>query len=301
MIFRLTENVFIQENSTETKLEPGDSAIFDGLPGIPRLRIDHVVNFYRTTDSNRRVQKLTAESIRRAAASVRDVWLLAVVFKKEADAVPVSFKGIPRLERTVADVKHFSSPRPLPLLFDILAFGAAAAKRNSYLVFSNNDICIQQYFYSSVRSLLACGFDCLLINRRIVEPLEAYGKTPEIAALESGGRHGGFDCFVFPAAWVREFAFSNACVGVGFVARSLLFNLVAKAKKMLILRDAHLTYHYGDDRFWPESGEYGAHNIAEATTVLESLSSDHARYELLSRFCVAHEERFFPTPPVLVD
>jgi hypothetical protein len=30
--------------------------------------------------------------------------------------------------------------------------------------------------------------------------------------------------------------------------RSLLFNLVARARRMLILRDANLTYHYGDDR-----------------------------------------------------
>jgi hypothetical protein len=185
---------------------------------LPHFRIDHVVNFYRTTESNRRVQELTADSICRAAASVRNVRLLAVVSKKEADTVPVSFKGIPRLERTVADVKHFTSPRPFPLLFDILACGAATAKPNSYLVFTNSDICVLPSFYSSVRSLLARGVDCLIINRRTVAPLEAYGGAPEIAALEVGSAHPGLDCFVFPAAWVPQFVGSHACVGVGYVS-----------------------------------------------------------------------------------
>jgi hypothetical protein len=301
VIYCLTETVFIQENSTKTSLKPADWTTFDRLPRFSRLRIDHVVNFYGTTGPARRVQELTADSIRRAVASVRDVRLLAVVSKTETDAVPASFKGVPQLERTIADVKHFAVRRPLPLLFDILAHGAAVAKPNSYLVFTNNDICLQPNFFSSVRSLLRCGFDCLLINRRIVEPYEAYGKAPELAALESGHRHGGFDCFVFPAAWVREFIFSNACVGVGFVMRSLLFNLVAKARRMLILRDAHLTYHYGDDRLWPESAEYVDHNVAEARAVLETLSTDPSRYEALSKFCAAHGESFSPQAPVFDD
>jgi hypothetical protein len=294
VIYRLTEAVFVQENSAETKLEPAAWTQSDRLSRVPRLRIDHVVNFYRATGSARRSQELTAESIRRAAAAVRDVRLLAVVSTKEADAVPVSFRGVARLERTITDIKQFTSPRPLPLLFDILACGAAAARSNSYLVFTNSDICLQRSFYSSARSLLARGFDCLLINRRTVEPFEAYGNAPELAALEVGNSHPGLDCFVFPAEWVRDFHISHACVGVGYVMRSLLFNLVVKARRMLILRDAHLTYHYGDDRPWnmPDSMEYMEHNVKEARAVLSALSTDSTRRATLVEFCTAHGEGF---------
>jgi hypothetical protein len=61
---------------------------------------------------------------------------------------------------------------------------------------------------------------------------------------------------------------------------------------MLILRDAHLTYHYGDDRHWntPDFGEYTEHNVAEARAVLEALSTDSARRRALAEFCVAHGE-----------
>ena len=72
------------------------------------------------------------------------------------------------------------------------------------------------------------------------------------------GQHPGFDCFVFPTAWVEDFVANAACVGIGWVMRSLLYNLVVKARRMVILRNAHLTYHYGDDRPWnaPELEEY---------------------------------------------
>jgi hypothetical protein len=240
------------------------------------------------------VQELTARSMIHAAAFAHDVKLLAVVLREERDLIPPSFKAAPYLRRTVADVRNFALPRPFPLLFDILANGAAAAKSDSYLIFTNSDICLVPNFYCAVRSLLAWGLDCLIINRRTVAPLENYGTLPELAALEVGGAHPGFDCFVFPAAWVSDFIPNNACVGVGYVMRSLLFNLVVKARRMLILRDAHLTYHYGDDRLWdtPDFREYMEHNVAEARAVLEALSTDLARYAALSEFCAAHGESF---------
>ena len=108
-------------------------------------------------------------------------------------------------------------------------------------------------------------------------------------------------CFVFPAAWVRDFIVSKACVGVHFVMRSLLFNVLAKTRRMLILRDAHLTYHYGDDRLWPESKEYAEHNVAEAKAILEALSADPASHKVLSKFCAAHGESLSPTNPAFND
>jgi hypothetical protein len=159
-------------------------------------------------------------------------------------------------------------------------------------VFTNSDICLVPSFYRTVRSILTRGVDCLVINRRTVDQLESFGGAPELAALETGSAHPGFDCFAFPAAWVQDFVSNAACVGIGWVMRSLLYNLAAKARRMVILRDAHLTYHYGDDRPWnaPELEEYRQHNLGEARVVVRALSEDPAKRAALDEFCSAHGE-----------
>jgi hypothetical protein len=300
VILKLTETVFVQDSHLQGINAP-DWIILGHEPVPGPTRISHVVNFYGGTSSARRIQELTAESMRRTAASTRDVRLLAVLSAAESSAAPAGFKCAPKLRRTVADVQHFTEPRPFPLLFDILASGAAAAKPNSYLIFTNSDICIQPNFYSIVRHFLERGVDCLIINRRTVASVETYGDAPELASLEVGSRHPGFDCFVFPAVWLNDFVSNHACVGVGFVMRSLLFNLVVKARRMLILRDAHLTYHYGDDRPWntPEFKEYTEHNVREAQSIVRSLSTDPVRQKALEDFCVAHNEIYPDGKPVI--
>jgi hypothetical protein len=78
--------------------------------------------------------------------------------------------------------------------------------------------------------------------------------------------------------------------------RSLLYNLVAKARRMLILRDTHLTYHFGDDRPWadPMFDDYLSFNLEQARGVLGALARDDDRRALLAAFCVAHGEPFKP-------
>jgi hypothetical protein len=260
------------------------------------------VNFYRATGVTARIQALTAESMSRAATRVRNLKLLAVTLMSERNTVPSSFKAAPPLRRTVIDVRRFVSPRAFPLLFDIISNGATVAKSDSYLILTNSDICVVPHFYTAIRSLLNCGFDCLIINRRTVPPLEAYGDSPELAVLEAGAVHPGFDCFVFPVEWVPDFIRNDACVGIGFVMRSLLFNLIARAHRMLILRDAHLTYHYGDDRPWnsPDFKDYTEHNVSEAKAVLEKLATDSASRENLAAFCAAHGEIYPDGSPIEV-
>jgi hypothetical protein len=154
------------------------------------------------------------------------------------------------------------------------------------------------HFYRSVRDLLSLGIDCLIINRRTVGQLSAYGSTHNIAMNEVGGRHAGLDCFVFPVAWVERFICTNACVGAGWVMRSLLYNLVVQAKRMLIMRDAHLTYHFGNDEAWTESKllDYVAFNLDQAQSVLSRLCGDKHHRALLSAFCQAHQELPQPEP-----
>ena len=98
--------------------------------------------------------------------------------------------------------------------------------------------------------------------------------------------HEGFDCFVFPADMFKEFVSNQACVGAGLVMRGLLFNLVAHAKKMLMLRDCHLTFHLGQDRAWqdPALKDYTEYNRLNASSVLRELSSDPEKSRLLKMF-----------------
>jgi hypothetical protein len=292
VIYKLTETVFVQDGPHFNWTDRTGWSVFDSFSSGRSAKIAHVVNFYRATGIGQRTQLLTARSMIQAAASASDVKLVAVVDKEEKDAIPQSFEAASLLQRTIVDLRKFASQRPFPLLFDILNSGAAAAESGSYLVFTNCDICLLPNFYTVVRSLLARDVDCLIINRRSVAPLESFGAAPELAALEVGFAHPGLDCFIFPAAWVRDFVPNLACVGIGYVMRSLLFNLVGKARRMLILRDAHLTYHYGDDRPWntPEFEEYTRHNVSEAKAVVKALSANPIKRTALYEFCTAHGE-----------
>jgi hypothetical protein len=75
--------------------------------------------------------------------------------------------------------------------------------------------------------------------------------------------------------------------------RSLLFNLVVLASRMLIMKDVHLTYHFGDDRRWDsvEFEDYQAHNVAQARFIFDRLSVDPSQRKTLWKFCKAHGER----------
>jgi hypothetical protein len=300
-IFRLTGNVLVQDESMLAESVDRWTWADASLPSAADVsRIAHVVNWFNADCASNEVQKTAADTIRAAAAHAGagglDVSLIACVEQGDASAVPPQFRPGPPLLRTVADVAQFQVHRPLPLLFDILASGASAAGPGGYLVFTNSDICLLPNFYRSVQTLLSRGIDCLIVNRRTVNDLSFYGASPEIAMNDVGQKHPGLDCFVFPTAWVAEFARSNACVGAGWVMRSLLYNLVVKARRMLILRDAHLTYHFGDDRPWADHqfDDYLSFNLDQAGSVVSALANDDDRRVTLSAFCLAHGEPFKP-------
>ena len=59
---------------------------------------------------------------------------------------------------------------------------------------------------------------------------------------------------------------------------------------MLILREAHLIYHYGDDRPWNSSEfkDYTQHNVSEVKTMLKKLVTNSVHRAKLAAFCEAH-------------
>jgi hypothetical protein len=297
LLYRLTENVFVQD-SMQAALPPTDWSELGGeLPADQNL-LSHAVNFYRPPTAERDVIRATTQSVARALGhSPVPVRHLGVAQDNEQDSIPPGFEPCIPLRRTIGHLKRFAVPRPLPLLFDILDAAAPLADPAGYFFLSNSDICLNGNFYSAVIALLDAGADCLLINRRTVGALQSYGAQPELGELEAGKQHPGFDCFVFPAAWIGRFVKSESCVGMPNVMRPLLYNLVALSNRMLILRDAHLTFHYGDDMVTKieKYADYHAHNNQQAAAALNTLCSLHPQHrQRLQAFCAAHGEQFQP-------
>jgi hypothetical protein len=299
----LVDGVFVQ----------GNKEGLNDLPAIesraPPTRIVHFVNPFRSPhgDCDDRTQSLSYETMRRARAFLPDVpvHLAAVVAETELDCVPKSFEMAGILNRSVDQNRQFDHPAPLPYLFDILGLGARHAKNlaerhglapdDVYLIYTNADICLMPYFYATVAGLIAHGFEAITINRRTIPQYERNLGNLEKMYAEYGQSHSGYDCFVFPLSQFDRYVTSHACVGRDFVARSLLYNMVANSKHMAMLRQAHLTFHVGDEREWsdPKLKDYGEFNVKQAISVLVTLAKRDPAIEFkLVRFCQHHGEPF---------
>ena len=75
--------------------------------------------------------------------------------------------------------------------------------------------------------------------------------------------------------------------------RSLIYNLVALARPMLMLKGAHMTFHLGEDRPWrtPENRDYLKFNVNCALSIVRRIISDPEMKSLLEAFIIAHGEK----------
>ncbi len=295
---------------TPTVFKQSEKESLIGLPtfagGQKRLRFRHIVHVYDDKDLpvNTQVQQITFQTMAGAIAFAAPdiaVRCVAVTYPEDLGLVPAGITHAPVLQRFVTDVADFATKRPLPLLFDILGNGLAAqaafdeeavSDAAEYIVLTNSDIHLQPYFYRVLAELIGQGWDVLSVNRRTldVEPGQR-GFNPLFLA-EPGKEHGGFDCFVFPASMVAQFAHTQSCCGVGYVMRSLMFNLVALAPRYLMLTGAHLSFHLGDDRKWQVSAydEYLDFNLDQARAVITAVAGDPEKLTRLADFIQAHED-----------
>ncbi len=221
------------------------------------------------------------ESMRNAAstysASGGNVVFLAACEKHHASLVPHDFEIRSCIHRRANDLKQFEHLPPLPFLFDVL--GAARdmpVKSHDYLVYTNFDIAVQPFFYNCLDYFIHTGFDAVIVNRRTLSKASLAAPI-YIGHAEVGIAHPGMDCFIFPRAWISSFEITQAITGIGFVMRSLLYNLVAKSDNLLFLTSSHLTSHYGDDQPWnrPAFEEASLHNRNEALTLWEHFSTSN--------------------------
>ena len=154
------------------------------------------------------------------------------------------------------------------------------------MIFTNADIRLRPAFYRSVRELLCQGFDALVINRRTTAPDHAFAEGSVLAEAEYGISHPGYDCFVFRRALYERFTRNDALIGIPGVARGLLFNMIAHAERMLLLRNAALTWHAGDDKTWndPDLRDYADFNREQNRAVWRTLCADRDVARRLTEF-----------------
>ncbi len=297
----LTPNVFKQRSDETLTQLP----LFGDGPSAVRFR--HIVHAYtdRLNPDNTAVQSITFETIRGAQRYAHPDYpsdLVVVAYPEDEALVPSDAIMARSLTRVVTDLADFAVARPLPLLFDVLKNGIEAAipedrpsAGTEYIVFSNSDIHLQTPFYRVVAELIRVGYDVITVNRRTVDAEPGNRSFSPLFMAELGAPHPGFDCFVFPAQMFRDFAVSSSCCGAGGVMRSLLFNLVAHARRFLMLTTAHMTFHPGSDRFWSDSvfADYNQFNFREALSVVTALAADGEKAQRLVQFINAHEGRQF--------
>jgi len=257
------------------------------------LKIAHVLNpVTAPAGSDLAVaQPLTFASLREAracAAGHAKVELLSAQFAEDRACVPEGFRPTPDLDRSVLDLGAFRVPRKLPLLGDILE-RAAGATDADYLVYTNVDIAVQPTFYRAVVLLLETeGYDGLTVNRRTIGDGHTRVEHLPLMQAELGRDHPGHDCFVFRREIQAKMDLGRVCLGVRWVARVMLMNLMAHCTRFERLPDKHLTFHVGDARRWDaeDFADYTEHNFREFL----------AARERLRPLCAA-VAKFGPKPP----
>jgi hypothetical protein len=301
--------------------------------GPKRIRFRHIIHAYddKVVPENTAILPITFETVARArqfAGPDCPVTCVAVTFPEDVALIPAGVVTAPTLQRDVTDIAEFTVPRRLPLLFDILNSGVSAALATErpasprrrvrlfsslrgktsapastigppdaveFLIMTNADIHLQPAFYSVLAALIEQGYDVITVNRRTIDAAPQSRSFSSLFMAERGADHPGLDCFVFPTRMMDSFVPSASCCGAGHVMRSLLFNLVAHARRFLMLTHAQMTFHLGDDRYWaePKFADYLDFNIAEAQSVIAALARDAEKAKRLAEFIAVHEAEVF--------
>lgn len=221
-------------------------------------------------------QPITFESMRAArdfAKSIVDVSLFTAQFENDQNIIPDYFIRTPDLNRSILDVGTFDVKRKLPLIRDILdrLYNASDAE---YFIYTNVDIILMPYFYTSVNAITELGIDSFIINRRTLS--SQYKSVHELPLMYAniGLSHGGYDCFVFRREYTPQFLLGKVCIGVPWIGVAMAANLACFSNKYNEFADVHMTFHIGNDRIWQNKAvhDYVVHNQNEAEIILNNLA-----------------------------
>jgi len=242
------------------------------------LKLGHLINPVTLDDSSDLfvAQPVTFETMRLArdfALDCAEVSLLTAQYPEDRGLVPEWFQPTPDLERSILDIGTFQKERKLPLLVDVLNRLYRSIPDADYMIYSNVDIALMPHFYLAVNRFVEAGYDSFVINRRTISG--SFNGIEDIPLMfsETGEQHPGHDCFVFKRNIYPRFILGDVCIGINWVGRVLLWNLMCHCKNFNEFKSAHLTFHLGNDKRWKGSGysDYSAHNKREALKVLAEL------------------------------
>lgn len=244
------------------------------------LKIAHIINPVVVKKSSDLfiAQPITFETMKIAREFARqygvEVELYSAQYPEDRAIVPEVFIQTPDLERSILDVHNFQSQRKLPLIKDILDRLDRASDAD-YFIYTNVDIAVMPNFYVAVAKSIEQGNDTLVINRRTIS--KTYSRVEDIPLMyaELGEKHPGYDCFVFPKKVYDRYNFENTCIGVASIGRSMMINLLWHAQNFQLIKDAHLTFHLGDDRSWQQEkfDDYKAYNLKQTYELIEKYTS----------------------------
>lgn len=281
-------------------------AVASGQPRLVHITNPFTKGAAKAPDENQ-MNTLNAMGVAKQRASV-DVSLLFAV--EEADR-HLSFDfgdTVYCIRRHVCDLASFKIERRLPLLWDILDAALARVESDDdYIIYTNVDIVTVPYFYDAVAEIISKGIDAFSINRRTVSKLWETKEYSFLSVSEVGITHPGSDCFVCKAEYLRSAVRTEACLGIVNIAKSFLYNAAALSPRFVIIPNAHLTCHFGDDRGWvdQEFAEYSEHNKACAIHVAGELCKKDDLYrDRLMQFAGDRKDRvlldFFNPPSLAV-
>jgi len=251
------------------------------------VRFTHIVNPFtpKPGSEHDRAQRVTLASMRTARDAARDAGVgveqLAAAFEADQLCIVDPLRPTAPLERSAQDFAALAGVRPLPLIAEILE-RAAVEGSGDYLVYTNIDIGLQPRFYEAMDARLRRdehgGGEArpLVINRRTISA--RYAGPEDLGAMyrDRGKRHPGYDCFVFPRAWVGRMRLGDALVGAPWLGSLIVTNLDALSGwRVVIERLAHLTFHLGDDKAWSDDTDLARHNITEAQRAIDALAEEH--------------------------
>jgi hypothetical protein len=231
-----------------------------------------------------RAQPITFETMRIArdfALDVVEVRLLTAQYPEDRALAPAWFQPTPDLDRSILDIGTFQKERKLPLLVDIFNRFYTAAPDADYMIYSNVDIALMPHFYLAVKRFIDAGYDAFAINRRTIS--ENFTGIEDIPFMfsEVGEEHPGHDCFVFKRDIHPRFILGDVCIGINWVGRVLLWNLICHSQNFNEFKSTHLTFHLGNDKKWEGDGhsDYAAHNKREALKVLAELERQYGPFD----------------------
>ncbi len=235
----------------------------------------HVINFFPPPDETvRKVQAHVTASMRAAWARAPErVKIGNTQLADEADQTPEGFLRCPPLEKEIG--QFLPAERRLTLIFEILARAAALAGPDDYIIYTNSDVSLRANFYVTVRELIArYGFDAIIIDRKNVAADLLEVEEPALLEAESGSIHPGHDCFIIRRRLFDRFVPTDTCIGAGGVSPALTYNMAAFSELTLLVTNAHMIYHFGDDRQWRKNKAFmalGNHNRREYETLEKKL------------------------------